>query len=57
MIVVLRSNRQLHGCMKSAVDFLENNGTWSTRIIPFIPKGVYDWMLSHPMELAFDKIP
>ena len=57
VIVILRSNRQLHGCIKSALDFTEDYGTWSSRLIPFIPKGVFDWMLSHPTESPFDKIP
>ena len=57
VIVILRSNRQLHGCIKSASDSVEDDGTWSSRLIPFIPKGVFDWMVSHPTEPAFDEIP
>ena len=57
VVVVLNSKRQLHGCIKSADDFIQDDLAWTTRIIPYIPQGVYNWMISHPGDIPFVDIP
>ena len=57
VVVVLNSKRQLHGCIKSADDFIQDDLAWTTRIIPYIPQGVYNWMMCHPGETPFMDIP
>ena len=57
VVVVLNSKRQLHGCIKSADDFVQDDLAWTTRIIPYIPQGVYNWMMCHPGDTPFMDIP
>lgn len=57
VVVVLKSHTQLHGCIKNSISFVEDESAWSTRIIPFIPKGVWDWMKRHRTESPFSRIP
>jgi hypothetical protein len=57
VIVVLNSKRQLHGCVKSSDDFVQDDLAWTTRIIPYLPQGVYNWMIRHPQDAPFIKIP
>lgn len=57
VIVVSNSHRQLHGCIKSRDGFAGDDLAWTTRIIPYIPKGVYHWMTSHPGGRPFMDIP
>ena len=57
VVVVLNSKRQLHGCIKSADDFIQDDLAWTTRIIPYIPQGVYNWMMGHPKDTPFLDIP
>lgn len=57
VVIVLNSKRQLHGCIKSADDFVEDDSAYTTRIIPYIPQGVYNWMVRNPMSAPFVNIP
>ena len=57
VIVVLNGKRQLHGSIRNADSFIEDESAWSTRIIPFIPQGVYNWMIRHPTDPPFNSIP
>ena len=57
VVVVLNSKRQLHGCIKSADDFIQDDLAWTTRIIPYTPQGVYNWMTCHPRATPFLDIP
>lgn len=57
VVVVLNSHRQLHGCIKSADSFAEDDLAWTTRIIPFVTRGVYNWMIRNPTGLPFMDIP
>lgn len=57
VIVVLDSGSQLHGCIKSNDDFVGDDHAWSTRIVPFIPRGVYSWMTRNPMGVPYTNIP
>ena len=57
VVVVLRSKRQLHGVIESDNSFVEDELAWSTRIIPFIPQGVYNWMTRHPLDKPYSNIP
>ena len=57
VVVVANSRRQLHGCIKDAEDFAEDDSAWTTRIIPYIPQGVYNWMKLHPKGTPYMEIP
>ena len=57
VVVVMNSRQQLHGCIKSSDDFVEDGSAWTTRIIPYIPQGVYNWMKRHPNGTPFVDIP
>lgn len=58
VVVILKSNPQLHGCIESSRSSTEDCTAWSARIIPFIPKGVWNWMRRHEhTELPFTSIP
>ena len=57
VIVVMNSRRQLHGCIKDAEGFIEDASAWTTRIIPYIPQGVYNWMKHHPKGTPYVEIP
>lgn len=54
VIVVLNSKRQLHGCILSADHIIVTDDNdylaWTTRIIPYTPQGVYNWMMHHPRD-------
>lgn len=57
VIVILNSRRQLHGCIKNTDDFIEDDLAHTTRIIPYIPQGVYNWMMHNPDGIPFVDIP
>ena len=49
IVVLSNSRRQLHGCILDDCHWHEDTAPYrTTRIIPFIPKGVYDWMIRNP---------
>lgn len=57
VVPVMNSESQLHGCIKSAADFIEDGLAHTTRIIPYIPQGVYNWMMRNPDGAPFMNIP
>jgi hypothetical protein len=57
VVVVLNSNRQVHGCIKNEASFAEDSSAWTTRIVPYVPIGVYHWMIRHPDGFPFTDIP
>ena len=57
VLVVYNSRRQLHGCIKPSNYVYGEGCAWSIRIIPYIPKGVHDWMLRNPNGTPYAKIP
>lgn len=57
VILVLDSGSQLHGCIKSQDEFVGDDLAWSTRIVPFIPRGVYSWMTRNPTGVPYMNIP
>ena len=57
VLLLFQSHSQLHGCIKSADDYIEDSTAWSTRIIPYIPRGVYHWMTRNPNGDPFIDIP
>jgi len=57
VVVVMNSHNQLHGCIKNEDNIVEESQTWTTRIIPYIPRGVYQWKIRHPDGVPFMDIP
>jgi len=57
VVVVMNSHNQLHGCIKNEDNIVEESQTWTTRIIPYIPTGVYQWKIRHPDGVPFMDIP
>ena len=57
VVVLSNSRRQLHGCILDDCHLDEDTSLCrTTRIIPFIPKGVYDWMIKNPTGMpVFDQ--
>ena len=60
VLVIFNSHRQLHGCIRP--DVKDKNGygqesAWSIRVIPYIPQGVYNWMLRNPSGDPFVNVP
>ena len=57
VVVVMNSHRQLHGCIESQDVACPSSPTWTTRIIPYIPQGVYQWKIRHPRGVPFMDMP
>ena len=57
VVVIFNSNTQLHGCIKSRDNFVEDDSVWSTRIIPYVTQGVHNWMIRNPAGSPFTNIP
>ena len=57
VVVVMNSNRQLHGCIQSQDGARPSTPTWTNRIIPYIPQGVYQWKIRNPHGVPFMNIP
>ena len=57
VVVLSNSRRQLHGCVMDDCPPDEDTSLHrTTRIIPFIPKGVHDWMIKNPTGMpVFDQ--
>ena len=57
VVVLSNSRRQLHGCILDDCHPDEDTSLHrTTRIIPFVPKGVHDWMTNNPTGMpVFDK--
>lgn len=58
IIVLTRSSTQLHGNVLEEEDKSKHDKTaWTTRVIPYVQKGVYGWMEKNPTKQAFTAIP
>jgi len=58
VVVLSNSRRQLHGCIKNNYGSQQKEidpSAWSTRIIPYIPKGVFDWMKRNPKATPWNE--
>ena len=57
VVVLSNSRRQLHGCILDDCHLDEDTSPHrTTRIIPFTPKGVHDWMIKNPTGVpVFDQ--
>ncbi len=53
VVVMSNSRRQLHGCIleESNAKHHDDLSAWSTRIIPYIPNGIYHWMLHNQKSM------
>lgn len=57
VVIFTNSSEQLHSCVLNLDDFAEDETAWTSRVIPYIQKGVFDWMKNNPNGKPFTAIP
>ena len=48
VVILMNSNQQLHGGVKSGSDFVSDDTAKTTRFIAFITKGIFNWTKRTP---------